>query len=200
MRQRVRLIELAVTQVPLDSGSQLCSRSRLFESAIEHNPRSNHAVALAALPELAVGWIGQLDMRTSFSGESFTADSNLIEALVKRSVPLACESGRTLFRKGEPANDLFLLQLGEAAVLLESRAGQTVISMHARSGALFGLPAVITRHPYSLTVIVSGGSEVRVTSREDFEQTLQEEPGLYASVMRILAAEVRFARLVLGEA
>jgi CRP-like cAMP-binding protein len=47
--------------------------------------------------------------------------------------------------------------------------------------------------------MVRRGSEVRFVTREDFEQIVEEEPELYSSVLQVLAAEVRFARLALAE-
>jgi CRP-like cAMP-binding protein len=47
--------------------------------------------------------------------------------------------------------------------------------------------------------MVRQGSEVRFVTREDLEQIIEEEPGLYLSVLQVLAAEVRSARLALAE-
>ena len=47
--------------------------------------------------------------------------------------------------------------------------------------------------------MVRQGSEVRFVTRENFEQIVEEEPELYSSVLQVLAAEVRFARLALAE-
>jgi hypothetical protein len=40
---------------------------------------------------------------------------------------------------------------------------------------------------------------VSFISREDFKRTIHGEPGLYPSVLQMLAAELRFARLALAE-
>jgi CRP-like cAMP-binding protein len=71
--------------------------------------------------------------------------------------------------------------------------------LHAGSGSLLGLPGVIGKEPYTLTAMVRQGSEVRFVTRENFEQIVEEEPELYSSVLQVLAAEVRFARLALAE-
>ena len=42
------------------------------------------------------------------------------------------------------------------------------------------------------------GPEVRFVSRQDFEDLIREEPGIYPSVLEVLAAEVRSARLALS--
>ena len=131
--------------------------------------------------------------------ESFAADSKLVQALEKRSLPVACGKGGTLFIQGETPKGLYILQRGEAALVMKSRAGRTVMCLHAGSGSLLGLPGVIGKEPYTLTAMVRQGSEVRFVTRENFEQIVEEEPELYSSVLQVLAAEVRFARLALAE-
>jgi CRP-like cAMP-binding protein len=126
--------------------------------------------------------------------ESLAADGTLIRALVKRSHPIACREGRTLFNQGETPKGLFILESGEAALVLKSGAGRAVMCLHAGSGCLLGLPGLIAKEPYTLTAIIREGSQVDFISREDFERTIQEEPALYPSILQILAAEVRFAR------
>ena len=83
--------------------------------------------------------------------ESFAADSKLVQALEKRSLPVACGKGGTLFIQGETPKGLYILQRGEAALVMKSRAGRTVMCLHAGSGSLLGLPGVIGKEPYTLT-------------------------------------------------
>jgi CRP-like cAMP-binding protein len=131
--------------------------------------------------------------------ESFSADSRLIQALVKRSIPVACSEGRTLFNQGDTPDGVFILERGEAALLMKSDAGRIVMCLKAGSGSLLGLPGVISKEPYSLMAIIRKNSTVSFISREDFGRTIQEEPGLYPSVLKVLAAEVRFARGTLAK-
>ena len=126
--------------------------------------------------------------------ESFFADERLIQGLVKRSVPVACTESHVLFNQGDEPIGVFVLQRGEAALVMRSPSGQPVMCFQVGPGSLLGLPGVIGKEHYSLTAIVREGSEVMFISREDFEQVLEEEPELYPSVLQVLAAEVRFAR------
>jgi len=125
--------------------------------------------------------------------ESFKADSILVQALEKRSQPVSCSEGRKLFIQGETPRGLYILQHGEADLVMDSPAGRTVMCLHAGSGSLLGLTGVVGKEPHTLTAMVRKGSEVRFVAREDFEQTVQTEPGLYPSVLLVLAAEVRAA-------
>jgi CRP-like cAMP-binding protein len=58
--------------------------------------------------------------------ESSTVSRRLIAALEKRSNPVSCEEGRTLFKQGEPARGLYILESGEAALMMESPSGRPV--------------------------------------------------------------------------
>ena len=129
--------------------------------------------------------------------ESFTASRKLITALEKRSHPVSCEEGRTLFTQGEPASGLYILESGEAALMMESPSGRPVMCLRAGAGALLGLPGVVGSEPYTMTAVVHKGSDVRFVARQDFEELVQAKPALYLGLLKLLAAEVRAARMAL---
>lgn len=131
--------------------------------------------------------------------ESFSADSRLIQALLKRSLPLTCRAERALFNQGDPPEGLFILEQGEALLVMRSDEGRTVLCLEAGSGSLLGLPGVIGKEPYTLTAFVRDDAKVSFISRENFERTVQEEPGLYPSILQILAAEVHSVRRAIAE-
>lgn len=82
---------------------------------------------------------------------------------------------------------------------MTSNSGRTVMCLEAGSGSLLGLPGVITKEPYTLTAFIRKGSKVSFITRENFVQTVQEEPELYPSILQILAAEVRSVRRAIRE-
>ena len=129
---------------------------------------------------------------------SFAADLTLIQALEKRSQPVAC-AGRTLFRQGEACDGLYIVKSGEAALMLESAAGRAVMCLRAGGGSLLGLPGVVGNEPHTLTAMAQKDSDVRFVKRDDFEELMREEPSLYPIVLQMLAADVRTARQVLRE-
>lgn len=131
--------------------------------------------------------------------ESHAADGRLIRALVKRSQTVACGEGGTLFKQGETPKGIFILERGEAALVMASNAGRTVMCVEVGSGTLLGLPGVITKEPYTLTAFIRKGSAVSFITREDFEQVVREEPELYPSILLILAVEVRSFRQAMRE-
>ena len=130
--------------------------------------------------------------------KSSVTGARLVQALMVRSQPVDGTEDRTLFNQGEPPTGLYLLQSGEATLFMKSHTGQTVMCRQAGSGSLLGLPGMIGNEPYTLTAILRKGSVVRFITREDFVQTIEQEPGLYLCLLEMLAMEVRLARLALA--
>jgi CRP-like cAMP-binding protein len=126
---------------------------------------------------------------------SFSADQRLIDALLERSRPVSCGEGRILFSQGDAPIGLYLVERGEAALVMTSALGQVAMCFHAGAGSVLGLPAVLGDQPYSLTAMADKDSEIRFVDRSDFEELMRAEPNLYPYVLQVLSAEVRSARL-----
>jgi len=131
--------------------------------------------------------------------ESRSADGSLVQALLKRSLPVDCGEWRTLFNQGDTPDGLFILERGEAVLVMRSDAGRTVMCREASAGSLLGLPGVISNEPYTLTAFACNGSAVSFISREDFERTLEEDPGLFPGILQILATEVHSVPRAIAE-
>lgn len=129
---------------------------------------------------------------------SFTANHKLIAALEKRSTRVVFSSGYTLFRQGESPNGLYILVRGEASLVMKSPSGTVLMTFQVPSGSLLGLPGIVANESYTFSASACPGSEVRFVSHQDFEDLIRAEPSLYPSVLEVLAAEVRSARLALS--
>ncbi len=130
---------------------------------------------------------------------AFLADSELIQALEKRSTPLECDEDRVLFRQGDPPAGLYVLSHGEASISMDSESDGLRFACQATSGSVLGLPGLIANRPYSLTVIARKGSSVGFVSRDEFNTLIQSELQLMGKVLQVLAAEVRSARLAITQ-
>lgn len=130
---------------------------------------------------------------------AFLADSELIQALEKRSTRLVCDEDRVLFRQGDPPVGLYVLSQGEASISMDSESDGLGFSCHATAGSVLGLPGLIANRPYSLTVIARKGSSIGFVSREEFNTLIQSELQLMGKVLQVLAAEVRSARLAITQ-
>jgi CRP-like cAMP-binding protein len=125
----------------------------------------------------------------------FLANRRLIEPLLERSRVVECGEGRILFSQGDAPVGLYLVERGEAALVMTSVLGQVERCFHAEAGSVLGLPAVVADEPYSLTAMADKGSGIRFVDRGDFEEVMRAEPTLYVYVLQVLSAEVRSARL-----
>ena len=126
---------------------------------------------------------------------AFVAEKELFDALAKRSQIVDCAEDRVLFRQGEPPQALYLLRNGYALMTMESPTGDVVLCSTAGAGSLLGLPGLIGNEPYSLSAKALKGAEVGFLTKEEFSQLMLTEPALSLKVLRVLAAEVRTARL-----
>lgn len=135
----------------------------------------------------------------SLEQNSFEADAELIRELETRSKPISCRESPILFKRGTVPTGLYILQSGEANLILESTTGKAVMCLGAGAGCLLGLPAIIANEPYSMTAVVGKSAEVRFVTRADFEDVMQANPSLYPMLLRVLAAEVRAARQAFAE-
>ena len=126
---------------------------------------------------------------------AFVADEQLIRALRQRSAPVDCSKDRVLFCQGDDPAGLYILHQGHVALSMCDEEGDVVLTMAAGPGSLLGLPGVVGNCPYSLSAAARQGSEVSFVSREGFSNLMLTDPGLAVLILRVLAAEVRTARI-----
>jgi CRP-like cAMP-binding protein len=125
---------------------------------------------------------------------AFIADQNLLHALGERSIAVACERERVLFRQGDAPAQLFILHRGEATLTMHAPEGNLVFSVPAAAGSLLGLPGLIGNQPYSLTATAHAGAEVTSVGRDVVLELMRTDPAVSLNVLKVLAAEVRSAR------
>jgi CRP-like cAMP-binding protein len=130
---------------------------------------------------------------------AFVTEQELIEALTKHATRVDCEEDRVLFKQGDAPGGLYIFCEGEVTLTLTSLAGEVVMSLSIDAGSLLGLPGVIGNVPYSLTARAKKGSIVSFVQREEFSRLMLTDPSVSVGVLRVLAAEVRTARMALVE-
>ena len=126
------------------------------------------------------------------------ARPQLAAELERHGSLFAPEKDSILFREGEEANAVYYLKVGEGRLAM--LAGETkIVSMRIVAGSVLGLPAVMGGKPYSLTASVAGQAEIYRIDRDNFKAILERDAGSCMDALRILAAEVRFARIALRD-
>lgn len=135
----------------------------------------------------------------SFDSSAFVAEPELIQALSTRTKPVECSQDHVLFHQGDDPIGLYILHSGELIVTMDSPHGDEIISFAARPGSLLGLPGVIGNAPYSLSATAKKGAQISFISREDFSALMLSESHLSLMILRVLANEVRTARLAITQ-
>ena len=130
---------------------------------------------------------------------AFLADPELIHALEKRATPFLCDEDRILFRQGDLPTGLFIIHMGEATLSMNPGASENAFSCKTTAGSVLGVPGLIANQPYSLTAVACCGAQVSFIAREDFNALMQSDQSLMLLVLKVLAAEVRSARLALTQ-
>lgn len=129
---------------------------------------------------------------------AFVAEPALVEALGTLASPVDCSQDRELFRQGDLADGLYILHSGEVAMTIEDPRGKNVASLRVEPGSLLGLPGLISNQSYSMSASARGGAKVSYVPREEFSKLMLTEPALSMMILRVLAAEVRTARLAMA--
>ena len=130
---------------------------------------------------------------------AFVADQELIETLKKHATPVVCEDDRVLFKQGDKPEGLFIFCGGDLQLTMQSHQGDNLMRIAAAKGSLLGLPGLIGGDGYSLSAYAKKGAEVGFVSRDEFGRLMLNEPSVAVGILRVLAAEVRTARLALVE-
>lgn len=130
---------------------------------------------------------------------AFVAEPDLVEALKRHSTPVSCDQDRVLFHQGDSPDGLYIFHQGVVRLVMRSQLGDTLMNLQAIEGSLLGLPGLIGGAPYSLTALAQKGAEVSFVSREDFAKVMLSVPTVAVGILRVLAAEVRTARMALVE-
>jgi len=130
---------------------------------------------------------------------AFVADQQLLSALKERSTPIDCEQDRVLFNQGDEPTGLHIFLSGEVMLSMRTPQGDLAMSLPAAPGSLLGLPGLVGNQGYSLSAFARAGAEVSFVNRDEFSHMMLTEPSLSLLILRVLAAEVRTARMALVE-
>lgn len=140
-----------------------------------------------------------------------------VSALVLRNVPLfaalsedereiiatsvrrvAIRRGASIIEAGELSKSLYVLQFGEAKVVIRDPKGGEVILAIMRPGDYFGEMRLIDDKPRSASVIARENCELLTLGQEEFRACLREHPEILINVTRVLVKRLRDADQKIG--
>jgi len=113
--------------------------------------------------------------------------------LAGASVPVRdFKAGDVIFRRGDPAHELFIVQSGEVEIRLGNRVLETLPQY-----SIFGEMALIDSAPRSATAIASSDAKLVPVSEKQFLFLISNTPYFALNVMRVMARRLRAANTAL---
>ena len=109
-----------------------------------------------------------------------------LKSLARRTADITAEAGQVLTQEGHGAYDFFVIVSGEAAV---SRGGRVVAQLV--KGDYFGELGLLDPARRDATVTASTPMELIVLAQWDFEQALEEAPGMTRRLLAGMANRLR---------
>ncbi|HWG20674.1 MAG TPA: cyclic nucleotide-binding domain-containing protein [Terracidiphilus sp.] len=131
----------------------------------------------------------------NLDSSAFVGDRDLILALSDQSAPVDCSRDHVLFRQGDEPNGLYIVHRGDVSMTMRAPDGELVVEIAVQPGSLLGLPGVVGNCPYSLSAIARSGAEIGFISRDALSKLMLYDPAVGILILRVLAAEVRTARI-----
>jgi CRP/FNR family transcriptional regulator, cyclic AMP receptor protein len=102
------------------------------------------------------------------------------------------KAGDVIFRQGDPAQELFIIQSGEVEIRLGNRVLETLPQF-----GIFGEMAPIDNAPRSATAIAASDVKLVLVSEKQFLFLISNTPYFALNVMRVMARRLRAANTAL---
>lgn len=111
---------------------------------------------------------------------------NKIYILDREKNLLEFKAGEIIFRKGEPATYLFIVQSGEVEIRIND--GHSVV---VQAGNMFGEMALISHEPRSATAVAKTNVKLIPVDERRFNFMVAETPNFALTVLRVIADRLR---------
>ena len=102
------------------------------------------------------------------------------------------KAGDVIFRQGDPAQELFIIQSGEVEIRLGNRVLETLPQY-----SIFGEMALIDSAPRSATAIAASDAKLVPVGEKQFLFLISNTPHFALNVMRVMARRLRAANTAL---
>jgi small-conductance mechanosensitive channel/CRP-like cAMP-binding protein len=110
-----------------------------------------------------------------------------VEKLSRSAESHLYAEGEVIVRKGETADEMYIVQSGQVAVLMPGAGGAKREVATLGPGKFFGEMALMTGEPRTADVVAKVDSELLVVSHGAFHATLAAHPELAETVSRVIA-------------
>jgi len=99
------------------------------------------------------------------------------------------ENGEVIMNEGEAGNHMYVIQEGQAEVVLTGEAGEVNLSILV-PGDVFGEMAIFTESPRSATVRALGKVRVLTVDGKGFLNRILEDPSLAFRILRKMSHRI----------
>ena len=104
------------------------------------------------------------------------------------------EAKKYIFRKGDAANGVYLVILGQVGIFLPSNSGEKP-NFIVRENELFGEMGVVSEQSRMANAQATTECDLLFASREEFDQMVEGSHVVVKGVLRILADRLRSAQV-----
>ncbi|HET9227844.1 MAG TPA: Crp/Fnr family transcriptional regulator [Thermoanaerobaculia bacterium] len=115
------------------------------------------------------------------------------ERVLAAAAPRVLRKGEVLFREGEPAAALYLVESGRIKLTQLTGEGGDVIMRYLAPGDAFAAVALFERSTYPVTARATERTRVRAWPREVLPGVVREHPRFEANLLRIVSSHTREA-------
>lgn len=115
------------------------------------------------------------------------------EAVLAAAAARVLRRGEVLFREGEPAAALFLVEAGRIKLTQLAAGGQEVIMRYLAPGDAFAAVALFERSTYPVTARATERTRLRAWPREVLRELVREHPLFEVNLLRIVSSHTREA-------
>ena len=98
------------------------------------------------------------------------------------------KAGDVIFRRGDPADELFIVKSGKVEIRLGNRLLDTLPEL-----SIFGEMALIDRSPRSATVVAATDTTIVPVGEKQFLFLVSRTPHFALNIMRVLTERLRSA-------
>jgi CRP-like cAMP-binding protein len=120
-------------------------------------------------------------------------DSSDLQVLARKFHVIRYRKGEVIFREGEPAERLFLIDEGRVKLSIASSSGQEVLIAVLGRGQIFGELAVIDRGPRAMDARAMENSCVYALGSDPFWTLLESRAALARRLLELMARRLRRA-------
>jgi CRP-like cAMP-binding protein len=109
-----------------------------------------------------------------------------IEIFSHNTARITIQAGQALFREGDEGNQMFVLEIGTAEVIVQNRVVETLAH-----GSIVGEMGLVSPGPHSASVIAKTDCEFVAVDEKRFQFLVQQTPYFAIQVMRLMAERLR---------